>query len=346
MKKSSKSIVSKWLFLGCVMVFVQILIGGITRLTDSGLSITEWDIVKGTLPPLNEAEWLATFEKYKIHAQKQFNALHADMSLSHFKRIFFWEYFHRLWARIMGFVFIIPFVYFLITKKLNDKLIRQLIVVVLLAALAATFGWIMVASGLNDDSRTWVSAYKLLIHLMIAGSLFGYLTFTYYHHQFKHIQNRCYFYSSKLLPWIGVLLFVQIAFGALMAGMKAALVFPYPSILFKTTLFGEMIKTLHIHSIDDLINYEPNSGIKLLVQIIHRATAWILGGLITYFTIKNIHYHTVKLFISLLILQIILGIITVSFSMGKIPAFWGVFHQGVAFLLLANWVFLFYIRKK
>jgi cytochrome c oxidase assembly protein subunit 15 len=346
MKKSSKSIVSKWLFLGCVMIFIQILIGGITRLTDSGLSITEWDIVKGTLPPMNEAEWLATFQKYQIHAQKQFTSLHADMTLSHFKRIFFWEYFHRLWARIMGFVFIIPFFYFLITKKLNPKLIRQLVIVVLLAALAATFGWIMVASGLNDDSRTWVSAYKLLVHLMIAGSLFGYLMNTFYTHQFKHLQHRCYFYSAKLLPWIGVLLFIQIAFGALMAGMKAALVFPYPTILLKTSLFGEMAKTIQIHSLNDLLNYEPNSGVKLLVQILHRATAWILGGCIAFFAIKNIHYHSVKLFIILLLIQIGLGIITISLSIGKIPAFWGVFHQGVAFLLLANWVFLFYIRKK
>lgn len=346
MIKSSKSIVSKWLFLGCLMIFIQILIGGITRLTDSGLSITEWDIIKGTLPPMNEAEWIATFKKYQIHAQKQFISLHADMTLSHFKRIYFWEYFHRLWARVMGFVFIIPFIYFIATKKLSPKLIRQLIIVVLLASLAATFGWIMVASGLNDDSRTWVSAYKLLAHLMIAGSLFGFLTYTYYNYQFKHLKNKCYFYSSKLLLWIGILLFIQIAFGALMAGMKAALVFPYPTIFLKMSLFGEMLKTIQIQSFNDLLNYEPNNGIKLLVQIFHRITAWVLVGCIAFFAIKNIHYLSIKLFISILIIQIALGIITVSFSIGKIPAFWGVVHQGVAFLLLANWVFLFYIRKK
>lgn len=346
MKKSSKSLVSKWLLLGCVMIFIQILIGGITRLTDSGLSITEWDIVKGTLPPLNEAEWQVTFQKYQIHAKKQFTSLHADMTLSHFKKIFFWEYFHRLWARIMGFVFVIPFIYFLVTKKLSSKLIRQLIIVVLLAALAASFGWIMVASGLNDDKRTWVSAYKLLVHLMIAGSLFGYLTYTFYNHKFKYLHQKSYFYSAKLLTWIGVLLFIQIAFGALMAGMKAALIFPYPSFLLKTSLFSEMVHLIKIHSINDFLNYEPNSGIKLLVQIVHRSTAWILGGLILFFSLKNIHYHSVKLFLAILILQIGLGIITVTYSIGKIPAFWGVFHQGVAFLLLANWVFLYFTRKK
>jgi heme A synthase len=112
------------------------------------------------------------------------------------------------------------------------------------------------------------------------------------------------------------------------------------------SLFGEMLKTIQIQSFNDLLNYEPNNGIKLLVQIFHRITAWVLVGSIAFFAIKNIHYLSVKLFISILIIQIALGIITVSYSIGKIPAFWGVVHQGVAFLLLANWVFLFYIRKK
>lgn len=101
-----------WLLIGLVMVFIQVVVGGITRLTDSGLSITEWAVIQGTMPPLNEAQWLDAFDKYKVAAKKQFESLHADMSLSEFKVIFFWEYIHRLWARLMGFVFIIPFLYF------------------------------------------------------------------------------------------------------------------------------------------------------------------------------------------------------------------------------------------
>src|SRR5688500_11651602 len=111
------SLISLWLFVGVTMVFIQILLGGITRLTGSGLSITRWEIVTGTLPPLNETQWNEAFDLYK--QTPQYQKINEGMSLSQFKFIFFWEYVHRLWARIMGFVFAIPFVYFLLRKSLS-----------------------------------------------------------------------------------------------------------------------------------------------------------------------------------------------------------------------------------
>ncbi len=188
-RKISKA-VSIWLMIGCIMVLFQIIIGGITRLTDSGLSITEWEVVKGTLPPLNDSEWEVSFEKYKTFAKKQFQSLHSDMTLEKFKQIYFWEYFHRLWARLMGFVFIIPFIYFLIRKKIEVYFIKRLLIVILLASLSAIFGWLMVASGLNNDKRTWVNAYNLLTHLILATSLFSYLILTFYHHAFQKNRQR------------------------------------------------------------------------------------------------------------------------------------------------------------
>ena len=174
-----KKVVQVWLLIGVIMVFVQIVVGGITRLTDSGLSITEWAVIQGTIPPLNEAEWTAAFEQYKTAAKKQFESLHANMSLSEFKIIFFWEYIHRLWARLMGLVFLFPFLYFLWKKYLPKWLVKRLGVVIALAALEALMGWIMVKSGLNEDTRTWVSAYKLVAHLSIATILLGYLFWTW-----------------------------------------------------------------------------------------------------------------------------------------------------------------------
>jgi len=174
-----RRVVRWWLVVGLVMVFFQVFIGGVTRLTDSGLSITEWAVIQGTLPPLNAGEWDVAFEKYKVSAKRQYESLHGDMTMSEFKVIFFWEYFHRLWARLMGFVFIIPFFYFLYKKWMPGWLLKRLGVVILLASAAATFGWIMVASGLNEDNRTWVSAYKLMTHLGIATVLFGYLFWTW-----------------------------------------------------------------------------------------------------------------------------------------------------------------------
>ena len=166
-----------WLAIGVFMVFMQVIIGGITRLTGSGLSITEWEIVTGTLPPLNAADWQIEFEKYQ--ETPQYEKINEGMSMSDFKFIFFWEYFHRLWARTMGFVFIIPFFIFLRKGWLPKPLMRRLLIVVGMAAVVASFGWIMVASGLIE--RPWVDAYKLTIHLSLAFILFSYLLWTIFH---------------------------------------------------------------------------------------------------------------------------------------------------------------------
>lgn len=342
--------VSIWLLIGCVMVLFQIIIGGITRLTDSGLSITEWNVVKGTLPPLNETEWQISFEKYKTFAKKQFESLHKDMSLEKFKQIYFWEYFHRLWARLMGFVFIIPFFIFLIKRKIDSSTIRRLIVVILLATLSAIFGWLMVASGLSDDKRTWVNAYNLLIHLVLATSLFSYLILTYYHYSFPKVYQRIELKEYKLLYVLGIVLILQIAFGALMAGMKAALVFPYPFIIAKWSVLKTIFASSPELHFADWIDYEPNPTIKLIIQIVHRSTAFILIILAIWFFFVN----KAKMFIApsfltfyiLLIIQIILGILTVMFSIGKVPVVMGVLHQLTAFLLLAAYLWIVFASKK
>ena len=126
------------------MIFFQVVIGGITRLTDSGLSITEWAVIQGTIPPLNEAEWEEAFDMYKEMAKKQYESIHADMTISGFKFIYFWEYLHRLWARLMLMVFLFPFFYYLYKKWLPKWLVKDLGIVIFLASLAAIFGIIMV----------------------------------------------------------------------------------------------------------------------------------------------------------------------------------------------------------
>lgn len=332
------------------MVLIQIVIGGITRLTDSGLSITEWNVIKGTLPPLNEADWNTAFEKYKTFAKKQYESLHSDMSLSEFKRIYFWEYFHRLWARGMGFVFLIPFIYFLLRKKLSNQLLKRLFVVILLASLSAIFGWIMVASGLNNDKRTWVNAYNLLIHLVLATSLLSYLIYTYYQYSFDTYSQKNELADRWLLKTIGWVLLLQIALGALMAGMKAALIFPYPFVLLQWNTLQEIWSNSPPIIWQDWYDYEPNPSIKIIVQIFHRITAYSIVGLSLWLFFVN----RVKMFISpsyllfylFLLLQIILGIVTVMYSQGNIPVLFGVLHQFVAFLLLIAYLWILYSSKK
>ena len=164
----SKAVVI-WLWIGLFMVFMQIIIGGITRLTGSGLSITKWEIVTGSIPPMHEAAWERAFDLYK--ETPQYKKINDGMSMSQFKFIYFWEYLHRLWARFMGFVFLFPFLFFQ-WKKMLDRPIRiDLLRVVLFAALAAIFGWIMVASGYKSNRveclfNVWYRFY-CFCHLMV-----------------------------------------------------------------------------------------------------------------------------------------------------------------------------------
>ncbi|MFY7861711.1 MAG: COX15/CtaA family protein [Chitinophagales bacterium] len=341
--------VANWLFFGCFLVLVQILIGGITRLTDSGLSITEWEVVKGTLPPLNQSDWIVAFDKYKSIAKKQYESIHNTMDLAAFKKIYFWEYFHRLWARMMGLVFIIPFLYFTYRKRLSSDLIQRLRIVIFLASLAGIFGWIMVASGLNNDKRTWVNAYNLLIHLIIATTLFCYLVYTYYNYRWHDFKGKVELNNLKVYLCLGIFLFIQVGFGAIMAGMKAGLVLPYPFLIPIFPKISQMIATAPALDWKAFIDYEPNPLIKIVVQFVHRLTAYIIVGLALFFYWKNrgltIISKPLKVFSCILTIQIILGILTVSFSIGKIPLVYGVVHQGTAFILLASYLWILFRSK-
>jgi len=354
MKKSSRAVVI-WLFIGVFMVFMQVVIGGITRLTDSGLSITEWEVIKGTLPPLNEAAWLENFEKYKTHARTQFESIHADMTLREFKVIYFWEWFHRLWARSMGFVFLIPFLYFVVKGKLNRRLTIRLGGVILIAMLAAVFGWIMVKSGLNTPDYAWVNAYKLSIHLGIGFALFGYLLWTFFH-EWQPRTKDTVFHNPMLKRWITVILVVlaiQIIFGGWMSGMKAGLAYPtFPD------MNGKAIAPVLLDgtqwTTENLIKYNKNAFAPALIQFIHRTTAYLLTAFVLYFIfLTNKISLTPRLktgtylMLGMLIIQFLLGVFTVIYCKGKIPVTLGVLHQGGALLLLSTVLYVTYhLRKK
>ncbi len=332
-----------WLFIGVVMVFFQVVLGGITRLTDSGLSITDWAVIQGVLPPRTEAAWEEAFEAYKRAAAKQYETVHRNMGLREFKRIYYWEYLHRLWARSMGLVFFIPFLFFLRKRKLPFFLMKRLGVVIFLASLAAVFGWIMVQSGLNNDQRTWVSAYKLVVHLLIATTLYAYLFWTWGTAGLRRREN-----IGRATPvWffiVLVLVFIQIALGGLMAGMRAALVFPFfPAVGGAYNLFALLQQQAHSSiSWEQFINYEPSIWIKALVQLLHRLTAWLLFALVFVAVWVNrrairawrLNIHA-GLLISMLMVQILLGIFTVTHSLGRVPLELGVLHQAGALLFLA-----------
>ena len=162
--ESSSQAIAWWLILCCAMIFLMVVIGGVTRLTESGLSITEWQPIEGVLPPLSDAQWNDAFARYQ--AIPQYQAIHADMSLADFKNIYFWEYLHRLWGRLIGVAFALPFLYFLLRGKVTRALAPKLAGLFVLGGLQGALGWYMVESGL--ETRIEVSQYRLAAHLAMA----------------------------------------------------------------------------------------------------------------------------------------------------------------------------------
>ena len=339
--------VKVWLYIGLIMLMGQIVIGGITRLTGSGLSITKWEIITGTLPPSNGAAWEAEFDLYK--ETPQYSKINDGMSLKEFKFIYFWEYFHRLWARTMGFIFLIPFIFFVARRMLPKDLIRRLGLVVFLAALAASFGWIMVASGLVD--RPWVNAYKLTIHLAIGISVFLALYWAILHVEIpkmRIIEKKTRSMAKVLVS----LLVVQILLGGLMSGMKAGLFYPtWPDM--NGELFPQVLFNSSHWNVESIINYDTNPFMSALVQLFHRSVAYLSYAYGLFFGIKLIKrnlgaYSSIPsvFLIILLNVQVGLGIITLLLSKGSVPVLYGVMHQGFGIVLLANAIyFLFMFRR-
>lgn len=345
--------ITYWLWIGLAMVLIQVLIGGITRLTDSGLSITEWELVEGVVPPMSEDAWEEAFELYKTAAKTQYERLHADMTLSEFKWIYFWEWIHRFWARFMGLVFIIPLVFFAARSMIDKPLRNHLIVVFLFAASAGIFGWFMVASGLNNDDRTWVNAYNLITHLFIAACTVSaiYWTLLFVRTPRDRIKTHAGFH--RLLLMLIALLGIQFLWGGLMAGMRAGLLHPHWPFFVQSESFYAAFDQQTLLSRADWMDYEPAVSVKAAVQLGHRIMAYIVA-IFSLFVAHRLYYHyfderirAISIRISILVLiQFGLGVITVLLSVGSIPVFWGVIHQFFAFiLLLAILKAKFYIRS-
>jgi cytochrome c oxidase assembly protein subunit 15 len=336
-----------WLIVGLVMVVGQIVIGGITRLTESGLSITEWKPLSGAMPPLNEADWQLEFEKYQD--SPQYEQIFADISMGDFKFIYFWEWFHRQWARFMGLVFVVGFVVFWRRGYLDPPLMRRLGVVVLLAALAASFGWIMVASGLID--RPWVNAYKLTAHLALGITLFSYLLWITLKVNRPRVRTYPQSVADKLRWPLNILLGVQLLLGGVMSGAKAAL--PYPT---WPDMNGKFIPSVlrdgSAWTVENLVYYEQSFFQPALFQFLHRMTAYALAVMVLYFAYRcwaSLRTREVTranvLLVSLLIIQVGLGIATVVNSIGQVPVGLGVAHQFTAIALVGTVVYLNYLIR-
>jgi cytochrome c oxidase assembly protein subunit 15 len=340
--------VARWVLIGIIMLLIQVILGGITRLTGSGLSITEWNIVTGTLPPLTGAQWQEAFDKYR--QTTQFRFINSGFGLSDFKFIFFWEWFHRFWARMVGVVFIVGFVYLLWKRKMKATMIRPLIILFLLGAMQGIIGWIMVISGFTGDA-VYVQPARLALHFIFALGLIVYafwfvlqLTIPLQ----ESVRNRAIRkWTALILP----VLFVQLLYGALMAGHKAAGAAPswptingdwIPDALFTKKLF-----------LRDLI------GNTIIVQFIHRGIAYLILAMVSVWTVKAYRLKAVPgyfqrtrwLPLSLVVVQIILGIMSLLCSPDIVPNHWvafdwlAQFHQVVGLLFLLTMIGMLYLVR-
>ena len=313
---------SIWLFALCLMIVAMIFIGGVTRLTGSGLSMVEWRPFLGFLPPLTETEWTRVFELYKL--SPEFKQINSWMEISDFKFIFFWEYFHRVWGRLIGLFILIPFLYFIVTKKLKNIILFRSSIILFLVCVQGLIGWWMVKSGLNEIAT--VSQYRLSVHLSMAFIILG-ISFWTALDLFEGAPKNLKSYD--IIP----LLFISLTIiaGTFVSGMDAGLVyntFPY---------MGDGIIPIEYGNLGFIDPFEN----PVTAQFHHRLLASITLIIIIIYSILYIIRNPINLRILLLLFaivcQFIIGIFTLLYS---VPITLGAMHQfgGVLLFLSALWL--------
>jgi len=331
-------IVKYWLLLITFLVGLIIIVGGLTRLTDSGLSITRWDLISGIFPPLSLNDWEQSFNLYK--EIPEFKLLNSSMSLEEFKVIYLWEYSHRLLGRIIGVFYFFPLVYFTFKKKINRKLLILLYLIFLLILLQGIIGWYMVQSGLTD--RTDVSHYRLSLHLTLAFIIFIFLLWSFI--KYNSDKNS---YKNKNLPYylpifFLLLLVIQISLGAFVSGLDAGQVYqtwPFMNGHYfpDDSKLGDLFK---------LSAFDTPS----LVQFIHRNMAYLISLVflsIMFLIFKDNNFIYLRkitiIILFFLILQILLGVFTVLSGAQIILAS---MHQICSIFLIITSVILVFKNSK
>ena len=329
--KDNKKVIY-WLLTGCVLIFIMVVVGGITRLTHSGLSISNYKLISGTIPPMNDTEWQAAFDLYKQYPEYQ--KLNQHFSLEDFKDIYFWEWIHRVIGRFIGVVFIIPFFYFLLKKQLSRSTIKKCVVLLFLGGFQGFLGWYMVKSGLVD--RPDVSHYRLAMHLTTAFITFAYtlwVALDLWYPDTKEVSTK---FRNLIRFGLGILI-VQIIWGAFVAGLDAGWIHNHWPLMSDGKLIHE---TVTIEQNPVWRNFvEGKSG----VQFVHRYLAYVVVaviGLIWWksrsMTLTILQQKAMHLLVGLVLLQFVLGVFTLIL---QVPVVLGVLHQMVAFFLLAAMTF-------
>lgn len=338
--KAEKAVFN-WLILGVILIVLMVGVGGAVRLTNSGLSIVEWAPVKGVIPPLNKAEWQAKFEAYQ--QIPEFTQEHSYFNLEDFKKIYLWEYFHRLIARLIGLVFVVPFLFFWIKGYFVDrKLLIRVILIFFIALFQAWLGWFMVSSGLSK--LTDVNHYRLAIHLLVAIFLASYVLWTALDlkYNYKHLKPVKYL-KYFILALIAITT-IQIVFGAFTAGLNAGYYYmSYPKMGMEW--FPKEARIAFQN--ESFLSFFEHPG---MVHFIHRwfAVVVVLSVLLLYlYLIKKQQDRSLRIILNVILAlvcwQFLLGVFTLLLSMNIFLAVW---HQINGILLFLSMISLLYFVRK
>jgi cytochrome c oxidase assembly protein subunit 15 len=330
--------VGLWLMVIAALIALMVIVGGLTRMTESGLSITEWRPVTGALPPLSPEDWAAEFERYR--GTTQYEVLNQGMGLAGFKAIYWWEWGHRFLGRVLGFVFLLPFLYFVVRKRVDSQLGVRLGVIFLLGAAQGALGWWMVQSGLAD--RVSVSQYRLAAHLGLAFLLFGYILWTAF--EVLGVRRTAIAPLARFRPLAAViagLIFAQILLGAIVAGLDAGLAFStWPS------YGGWAVPPGLYDAMPWWINHFENHA---MVHFQHRNIGYAIFGLTValFVTLRRVSpdrpVRLAAVHVAVFTLaQVALGILTVV-TMVALPL--AALHQFFALALFGASLWLVYVLK-
>jgi len=336
--KDNKKVIY-WLLTGCTLIFIMVIVGGITRLTHSGLSISNYKLISGTIPPTNALQWNEAFDLYKQYPEYQ--KLNYNMTIDEFKDIYFWEWIHRVIGRFIGLVFVIPFVYFLLRKQLKKSTIKKCLILLFMGGFQGFLGLFMVKSGLVDKPD--VSHYRLAMHLTTAFLTFAYTFWVALDLIFpskKEINTR-----FRNLIRVGlVILVIQIIWGAFVAGLDAGWIHNHWPLMNDGELIHQSVTTEQEPLWRNFI--EGKSG----VQFIHRYLAYIVVGIIGFIWFKarknkttTLQQKGINLLLILVGVQFVLGVLTLVLF---VPVWLGVLHQVTAFILLATMTFTLHRYSK
>ena len=327
-----------WLACSLFLVYLAILIGGLTRLTNSGLSITEWELFKGILPPLNNFTWQLYFDQYK--QIPQYKLLNFDMNLSEFKIIFYWEYIHRVIGRLIGLFFIFPLIIFYFSKKIKKKYLNICFLISILIIFQGVIGWYMVKSGLVNDIT--VSHYRLSIHLTTAIIIIS-IIFWLIRNVYSN-NNKIFFKYSKenlLFQILILIIFTQIIIGAFVSGLDAGNIYQTWPFMGENYFPNDII----IIDYSNLFEFDNHS----LVQFYHRNLAYVIifyVFLLSFYIFRKRLFHLYKGLITLILivsLQVLLGIFTL---ISGVNIYLASAHQITSVLLIFSALNLYYLKTK